>query len=91
MSKHTPGPWTANGTAIEAEAPNGRSDTVAHVYGDRDAPVRGSPRANAALISASPDLLAACEAALETFERRFPMSPTTADLRAAIAKARGKP
>jgi hypothetical protein len=45
--------------------------------------------ANARLIAAAPDLLAAAIDALETFERRFPDSPTAHDLRAAIAKATG--
>lgn len=58
MSGHTPGPWTAveNGFAFDVNAEN---ETVAFVPSGDDA-----ARANAALISAAPELLAlACEVA----------------------------
>lgn len=61
-------------------------DTVAEVFTTIEP---GDQYETAALLAAAPDLLAAAIDALETFERRFPDSPTAHDLRAAIAKATG--
>lgn len=69
-AKHTPGPWTLEDhTEVVARvpSPNGpRSDVLTicraadvDIYVDGRA---GTPEANARLISAAPDLLAACEA-----------------------------
>jgi len=66
---HTPGPWnwdrphTVNGGPGEALAVMARLLTVAMVGFDRGSPeTEAASRADAALISAAPDLKAACEA-----------------------------
>lgn len=79
---HTPGPWTVESNdGVDFTVLGGKSSQVriAVECGERDA----------RLIAAAPDLLAAAIDALETFERRFPDSPTAHDLRAAIARATG--
>lgn len=56
--QHTPGPWKVNYRRVTPV--NGRqdgNDDICHVYGDQDA--------NARLIAAAPDLLAACQRAYE--------------------------
>lgn len=83
--EHTPGPWTAeptdNGFAIRAKA-----------YAEQFAPVRvysmpghgPTSEANARLIAAAPELLAACKAAIDCGH----LDIDTADrVCAAIAKA----
>lgn len=92
MSKHTPGPWTVHDdtdiSGIENDPENkciGSVD-VAHVY-LRTVP--GRHEANARLIAAAPDLLAVLQDVLSTWDsgsEAFPIS----DIRAAIAKAKGK-
>lgn len=54
--EHTPGPWTVNGSAIEAD-----DQVIAHIY-DPDDNGPDEYAANAHLISTAPELLAACEA-----------------------------
>lgn len=54
---HTPGPWFVNGDCVEADGPEGPRDvTVAVVHGHPHNTVRA---ANARLIAAAPELLAA--------------------------------
>ena len=93
MGKHTPGPWIAhcmdtygganwenNGGRI---CPNGnRAGEIAHIYS------RPSAEANALLIAAAPDLLAALEGLLDcdTIETR---RDAVEAARAAILKATG--
>jgi hypothetical protein len=92
MAEHTPAPWSVSvDTNTEVIGPHQRTICRAH----RDAPTRSEEetRANARLISAAPELLEACESALRFLEihRERGKAPTQceADLRAAIAKARG--
>jgi len=63
-AQHTPGPWHTrkNDASITAEAPNGTASTVAHVDFSKS---RDEWVANARLIAAAPDLLAAAEARIE--------------------------
>ena len=88
--KHTPGPWAVSGREI-----NGPIDTgviVARIpeWGIlADAPDPG--RANARLIAAAPDLLAALEAVAEFWAGGDVPAELDAQMRAALAKARGTP
>ena len=81
--KHTPGPWTNEGPyhndlLIIGPAPDHRE--IAQVCGQDD-----EAEANARLIAAAPDLLAACE-----HVAKYTHNLVLAEiLRAAIAKARG--
>jgi len=84
-SQHTPGPWRigdAGFTVFGPPKPGALPETIA--------PVKN--RANARLIAAAPDLLAALEALLD----RDPAPPLEkigavyVNARAAIAKARGQ-
>ena len=64
---HTPGPWFVNDDCIEAGGPEGPRDvTLAVVQGH---PHNAARAANARLIAAAPDLLAACEAVANDCER----------------------
>lgn len=101
MSKHTPGPWYADGAlaAIYTESHPGRVASI-------DTINRSMREADAALIAAAPDLLAACKAQHEAIDRLFAMlietkpgffptesgQPWAAGLQgnAAIAKAEGR-
>jgi len=90
MSKHTPGPWTA-------EPNGGDDDDMRRLYICTDMGARtalaeaysvdhGDPEANARLIAAAPDLLAALKEIIAGAKRGFP--GCTAALEA-IAKAEG--
>lgn len=92
MSAHTPGPWVANGSAIEDRPKRGPTTVIA--YGVEAA-------ADAHLLAAAPDLLAVLKECLESEERRrrhledgSPASTYSdvrlARVRAAIAKAEGR-
>lgn len=71
MADFTPGPWSvADKIPYEVQEVTGHDDeTVADIYGVAPQQVRG----NAQLISAAPDLYAACQRACEfcAFTRRF--------------------
>jgi hypothetical protein len=90
--KHTPGPWERSaGTEILADGPEGELISIALMN------VRVSNwEANARLIAAAPDLLAACKAELEVYDAmdQTTFRPKTlariAGLRAAIVKACGE-
>ncbi len=106
MSKHTPGPWRVemeDGTPVIWAHPHEYDIAVVAVdwepVFDQKRPIRdnGTASGNARLIAASPDLLAACEAA---FASESCVCAEIADtdragaclacvLFAAIAKARG--
>ncbi len=89
-AKHTPGPWIENSFCgsmggiglreVYAETPTGPS-AICRVAAERQ-------DANAALIAAAPDLLAACEALLLD---PTPRADAVRVARAAIARARGTP
>jgi len=103
MSKttFTPGPWTfrqaySNGEPSSIEIDAGarlRYNIATIASNDKAATMEG----NARLIAAAPDLLAACQHALDTFGGVRPaewMSASRAEfdmLTAAIAKAKGQP
>lgn len=90
-AKHTPGPWyvehhveipfdpdmLVNGCTITTD-----NEHIAFGFGD------GNGRANALLIAAAPDLLAACEAAIWEADNCDGRVSVDA-LRAAIRKAKG--
>lgn len=80
----TPGPWTFDpspraGTALVKVQRNGFEQTIARVFA---MPKRGEREANAALVSAAPDLLQACRAALD-----YLTSPSITDEQDATDKA----
>lgn len=90
----TPGPWLRNircdGKYSTVFA--GRNTHVAHVCQQKDG---AETEANIDLIASAPDLLEACEVALEFIEareRKYNMTASTEGnlLRFAIAKARGQ-
>ena len=98
MTEHTPAPWTAVGGSIMVDYGGGFFD-VAYVdgkYPNGHLTIAES-KANANLISASPDLLAALVAIREcTFiDPAQPLSTPCQDcmdkVNAAIAKAKGEP
>lgn len=80
---HTPGPWYTMAKGNDYQSPvsqEGTGKTVALTYTTNDA--------DAHLIAAAPDLLAACEAMLE--HRECPTrSPEARLMREAISKAKG--
>ncbi len=88
---HTPGPWQVNGSTIEQDhAAFPETNVVASVYDGRDAPIDGTPDANARLIAAAPDLLEALRIMVELFGETTVDQSEAAVLgaaRAAIAKA----
>jgi hypothetical protein len=91
QTKHTPGPWMLNlGNLCEIDT---KSHAIAHIYGTAscETHVARECRANARLISAAPELLAAL---VELCADRYLSDPINADrmanARAAIAKATGQ-
>jgi hypothetical protein len=101
MSKHTPGPWTAMkaqiGSAIviydKAMFPIATTPSNSTPVGYEKVK-DGTTAANAALIAAAPDLLAALDCALRAFEITqgravYPADHWSQQARAAIAKALG--
>jgi hypothetical protein len=109
-AKHTPGPWgvrtSQKGLPAQIVAPNestsapGKVGTSITRWGSISLPSSDEGQANARLIAAAPDLLAALDGLVSSLE---PMVVTLADgtvnaietqevaaARAAIAKARGK-
>lgn len=107
MSAHTPGPWTAGTTTVGALNNAGTSRFACQLHGglERDDP-KGYDRAkrertsdeelqaNANLIAAAPDLLAAFEAIAPMFDNDSPLLTVyraeIAAVQAAIAKAKGQ-
>lgn len=86
-AQHTPGPWqyhvTVDGDAIVAGGGKVRvAEALVCDVGYED------ERANARLIAAAPDLLAACEAMIGTAKKA---GMNVSAFRAAIAKAKGEP
>lgn len=82
MRDHTPGPWNVGGANIMIMAGEGP---------DRRAVAFAATDANATLVAAAPDLLAALEAMVHMHEHDQSGSGAIVTLaRAAIAKARGQ-
>ncbi len=84
MNAHTPGPWKAHDASCEITATNSESlitRVVARVASNK------KRAANARLIAAAPDLLAACQLALGAFERNDAIDWSV--LEKAIAHATG--
>lgn len=96
---HTPGPWSTNGTFIWPTADRSLIESRGDLFGmtlhpyfnpDGTASPHGQREANAALIAAAPDLLAALEAMYAVFgelpaARNY--QAVIQNARAAIAKA----
>jgi len=59
MMEHTPGPWKETGLSIVEDKP------VYYLIAEVNRIDSGATRANAHLIAAAPDLLAACEALMK--------------------------
>ena len=98
---HTPGPWTLHGWADNDYEINAALDTVCNVPGfDDDTVDADRAEANARLIAAAPELLAACRmprACLadwceiaEDDDQRDDDHQAMRDAQAAIAKAEGR-
>ena len=84
---HTPGPWFVNEDCVEGPGPEGARDvTVAVVYGDN-----ADRAANARLIAAAPELLAALKMAkdelVDVYEEAYPNDESDNDVTEAIDKA----
>ncbi len=100
MSKHTPGPWEANGYHIRQRVTGTRSIAEVAYTGPHHTPAHEYPKscrlvdeANARLIAAAPDLLEALEAIMgsDVFEWNGSAAFWLQDkVRAAIAKAKGE-
>lgn len=86
-SQHTPGPWKAN-----KWAPGWSVSAPLHGLTVCMLPERDNSDANARLIAAAPDLLAALHIALESMDAiHVPQEwDTRSVIRAAIARARGQ-
>ena len=90
-TKHTPGPWTIKHDDCHIYAPcGGHTGLIAGCGGHscRRRDLLDEQRANAKLIAASPELLAACKQALGAFEHNWAINWD--DLREAIKKAEGE-
>ena len=82
MNKHTPGSWDA---AIDLQI-RARGCVVGRIFNQPN----DIDRANALLIAAAPDLLAALRRCIAVMEQRCPEASPLPDARAAIAKAEGQ-
>jgi hypothetical protein len=95
MSTHTPGPWKIDGRGYRPDTKNGGEFVPIHAErGGWIADVR-EPDANARLIAATPDLLAALKLALRWIDPDASPVPLSNRevcnrIRAAIAKAEGR-
>jgi hypothetical protein len=89
-AQHTPGPWVAwdDGVTVGIETDDGNPIAVAEVIDNSDWADEGQMRADQALITAAPDLLAALENLVNSFEKHRPKEFWVA-ARIAIAKATG--
>lgn len=90
-ANHTPGPWHAGGNGTIIYANDGWGVANATVFHWRQEP--GTAEANARLIAAAPELLAALEWAvrfIDTYAKKNsgPATPEINKCRAAIAKAK---
>lgn len=98
-SKHTPGPWTSRTYTVTQgrveelviDSHDWQQMAVVYVQED-DGDLLGCGIANARLMAAAPQLLAACEAALRDCRelKGGPIGETVLALGAAVAAARGR-
>jgi hypothetical protein len=90
MAKHTPGPWVVvMSDLIKARNGDFVADCEATPPHLRPAPPTEEAKANARLIAAAPDMLAALESAYTSlFAAIGPAHPITCQVGAAIAKAK---
>lgn len=87
-AKHTPGPWVANVQRVCCS--DDRDPIICEAIYRMSRDGAGETAANLALISAAPDLLAACEALLYIAQGKSGnVMYAVAQASAAIAKARG--
>jgi hypothetical protein len=87
VSQHTPGPWTAFSTNVDAGDVHNDGVRVAKCWSSTFAPPPQEAIANARLIAAAPELLAALEAVVRVADRKTDEFDLA---HAAIAKAKGK-
>lgn len=87
QANRTPGPWYTMGAGVYTGS--AQNDNIAHIATAHFYGVSGDPMANARLIAAAPDLLAALQEIVDHFRRTG--DPTLGDMapraRAAIARA----
>ena len=84
----TPGPWRQTGTNVRTKD-GGLICTAANHWADTTTP-GGEKEANARLIAAAPELLAALEWIVDDWERATERTlPDDHETKAAIAKAKG--
>ncbi len=77
MSKHTPGPWEVD---LETGEINAQGAVLGTIYGADDFPccdedIDEEYKANARLIAATPDLLAACKTMVKLWDAEHPDDP----------------
>lgn len=68
---HTPGPWILNGTLVHKQHDEKRDRFSIWVQDHNNVCDKGEIEANARLVSAAPDLLEACKAALDMIPSGF--------------------
>ena len=96
MSEHTPGKWQISGPYIRSRISDDVSKRIARFYADTKTMYVGEAEANANILAAAPDLLAACKGALALLEVNHEGwcirtdGPEFVALRKAIAKAEGR-
>ena len=90
MTTHTPGPWHKKGSRVYHQSnPGGLKTDIAECFRDVGGPL--PCEANARLMAAAPDLLAALEAVMACNKELGAISrPIGNEARAAIAKAKGQ-
>ena len=88
MNKHTPGPWFYETGNTEALIVERDGTTVAELQTTYQTTAHRSLEANARLIAAAPDLLAALQSLIN--DQRDASLPILSQARAAITKATGE-
>lgn len=97
MTAHTPGPWTVRtysatkGKVEEVSINSSRWKEMAIVFVQEEGDLLGNGEANARLMAAAPDLLAACLSILRDLDHGCAevVGQTVEEIEAAVAKARG--
>jgi hypothetical protein len=90
MSKHTPGPWAQDPTGDIGWWQIGTLDRPVATVDAGDFWPIAEAQANARLIAAAPEMLAACRMVLEMAVAWQPLTPgDIAEVKAAVAKAEG--